>query len=66
MAKKSMDSMACCECKCHGAKKWLASLSLILLGAVGLWWNGSFMTLLYWLLLLNGLLCLGRQMCKCC
>ncbi|MEK6960518.1 MAG: hypothetical protein AABX47_05055 [Nanoarchaeota archaeon] len=67
MAKKSGESgAASCSCTCHPVKQWVCALSLIALGAVGLWWNNYFMTLLYWLLLLHGLLCAGRQMCKCC
>lgn len=67
MAKKPvMGAAVACVCTCHLIKQWVFALSLVALGAVGLWWNHYFMTLLYWLLLLHGLLCVGRQMCKCC
>ncbi len=67
MAKKSMEAgSSCCGCKCHALKCWVWSLSLVVLGAAGLWWNNYFTMLLYWLLLLNGLLCIGNKLCKCC
>lgn len=56
----------CCACPCHNVKHVLMAGSFILLGAVGLWWNEYFMTLLFALLMLHGLMCLGSKFCKCC
>lgn len=67
MVKKvSFNKIDMCLCNCHPIKKWVAALSLVVLGAAGIWWPLHFMTLLYWLLLLHGLLMIGRQLCKCC
>ena len=63
---KKMETGKTCGCQCHPAGHWVLGLSLLALGAVGLWWNDYFQTLLYSLLLLNGLLCLGNRLCKCC
>ncbi len=68
--KKEVDIMAkkeaCCGCNCHGVKHWVTVLSLVLLGAVGLWWSENFMMVLSALLLLHGLIMAGDKLCRCC
>ena len=70
--KGKMESGGMCKCPCHGVGKSAAGVGVLLLGLVFLaknrGWMGAGLADTLWplVLVLYGVLCVGKKLCKCC